>query len=254
MTTIDFHKTVTSQFRFAVVFARTMRLPCTAPGTGFELAMAPEPTVDDQGMPDDVARSGTAQPKHRRRDLVGLADLADGRGTLATGWTMFQSGSNGGAFGVTIDAALVTALYELIERDAWTLFETVLLATGRYAPKIDPEDAGGDIQDAVERMTSNGATPFLFDITTEIGIRVFACYLFDDIDPSIGVFGGFGCSLDPREAAMRAILEAAQSRCCYVDGARDDLARRSFYLLKKSDHTETRKAIERLPFAGKMKA
>src|SRR5258707_11025718 len=80
MTTIDFHKTVTSQFRFAVVFARTMRLPCTAPGTGFELAMAPEPTVDDQGMPDDVARSGTAQPKHRRRDLVGLADSADGRG------------------------------------------------------------------------------------------------------------------------------------------------------------------------------
>src|SRR5580704_515538 len=41
---------------------------------------------------------------------------------------------------------------------------------------------------------------------------------------------------------------------CYVDGARDDLARRSFYLLKKSGHTETRKAIERLPFAGKMKA
>src|SRR5258708_35362473 len=80
MTTIDFHKTVTSQFRFAVVFARTMRLPCTAPGTGFELAMAPEPTVDDQGMPDDVARSGTAQPKHRRRDLVGPADSPDGPG------------------------------------------------------------------------------------------------------------------------------------------------------------------------------
>ena len=38
------------------------------------------PTVDDQGVPNDEARSRAAQPKHHRRDLLGLADPADGQG------------------------------------------------------------------------------------------------------------------------------------------------------------------------------
>jgi ribosomal protein S12 methylthiotransferase accessory factor len=50
-----------------------------------------------------------------------------------------------------------------------------------------------------------------------------------------GTFGGFGCHLNAEIAAIRAITESAQARCCYISGARDDLFRRQFLLMKRMD-------------------
>jgi YcaO-like protein with predicted kinase domain len=169
-------------------------------------------------------------------------------------WVHFQSGSNGGAAGPTIDDALCTALYELIERDAWTLNDVTLAATGIYPPKVDLTDAPDQIADAVDRIQISGSRVFLFDISTDIHIRVFSAYLLDEKDPSTGIFGGFGASANPHEAALRAITESCQSRCCYLDGARDDLGRRSFYLLKHLDHLSTLKILDELPYRAQMKA
>jgi hypothetical protein len=167
---------------------------------------------------------------------------------------LFQSSSNGGAFAQSEEDALITALYELIERDAWTLYETVLASVGKYPVRVSLEDAPDPIADAVDRIRVSGSEVFLFDITSDIGVRAFAAYLFDKRDINVGVFGGFGCSADPLEAALRAIMESAQSRCCYLDGARDDLARRNFYLLKHIDAAEHIKLLEELPFGASISA
>jgi len=50
-----------------------------------------------------------------------------------------------------------------------------------------------------------------------------------------GTFAGFGCHLNAEIAAIRAITETAQARCCYISGARDDLFRRQFLLMKRMD-------------------
>lgn len=164
----------------------------------------------------------------------------------------FQSGSNGGAFAQYQNDALCSALYELVERDAWCLYEVLVHFAGKYPPKVSLEHCEGPIQDAVDRINVSGSRIFLFDVTTNIDIRVFGAYLFDLNYPEIGVFGGFGCSIDPHEAALRAITEACQSRACYLDGARDDLARRSFYILKSSDHGALMKILEDLPYGARM--
>lgn len=166
----------------------------------------------------------------------------------------FQSGSNGGAFAGDDKTALVTALYELIERDAWCLAEVLVNFAGKYPPKVSLENCDGPIQDVVDRILVSGSNIYLFDVTTNIDIRCFGAYLFDRNYPEVGVFGGFGCSSDPREGALRAITEACQSRCCYLDGARDDFSRRTFYRLKSTDHSSLMQLLEDLPIGARMEA
>jgi ribosomal protein S12 methylthiotransferase accessory factor YcaO len=86
--------------------------------------------------------------------------------------------------------------------------------------------------------------PILFDITqSDTKIPAFHCQLFDARDCGIGTFSGYGAHAYPRIAAKRAILEACQSRACYLAGARDDLFRRNFLAMKQTD---PKRAIELL--------
>lgn len=166
-----------------------------------------------------------------------------------TPFVFFQMGSNGLAVGATHQDACVTGLYELIERDAWTLAQTAFYYFRILPARVDLEDYFPELQ---RRIKEAGLELYLFDTTTDVGIP---CYWAMLSDPTnwIGTFAGHGCSLSGKEAAQRAILESIQGRAIYISGARDDLFRRSFTLLKQLDQVKADKQLEAIPAVTKLR-
>lgn len=167
---------------------------------------------------------------------------------VQTQFVNFQATSNGVAAGVRVEDAVLSALYELVERDAWTLNQCLIEATGQWPTKVPLVGLPAELEKLVEAIRRAGVYPFLFDVTSDLGVPVFGCTLFDPTDSGgIGTFGGYGCSLNPVLAAKRAILESAQSRLCYISAARDDMYRRDFILLKKTEQKKAMLTAEALP-------
>jgi YcaO-like protein with predicted kinase domain len=158
----------------------------------------------------------------------------------------WQASSNGVAGGIQPEDAVLSALYEVIERDGWTLQQCLIQATGGWPRKIPLSGLPDELDRLVAKARGAGLSPFLFDVTTDLGVPVFGCSLFDTNHASAGTFGGYGSSLNPLMAARRALLESFQSRLCYISGARDDLYRRDFLLLKKADQNKAVSVAEKL--------
>lgn len=135
-------------------------------------------------------------------------------------------GSNGLASGTSRYRAMVAAICEIIERDAIARW----LNRGsreRQRCRIDLESVDDPhCDEVIERFRNAGMTVCCWDITTDIGIPVFACRLIDEVSQDEGGIGpvrGAGCHLQPGIALLRALTEAAQIRLTYIVGARDDL-------------------------------
>jgi ribosomal protein S12 methylthiotransferase accessory factor len=159
----------------------------------------------------------------------------------------FQSGTNGLASGATVEDAILSGLYEIIERDAWTLNQ-FLLDTHGVLPKRSPLIAlPATIESCVRKIESAQVKLHLFDITNDYRVPVFSAILLDLSGNVAGTFGGYGAHLDAETAAIRAITEAAQARCCYINGSRDDLFRRQFILMKRMDQAKLDQMFEELP-------
>jgi YcaO-like protein with predicted kinase domain len=159
----------------------------------------------------------------------------------------FQMTTNGLGSGVNAEDACLSALYEVIERDGWTLFLEALEKANRWPLRVRLEALEGDTQEILGRIQAAGMKAFLFDVTTEFGIPVFRAGLYDGGLGSSGAYCGFGCHFDPFVAMNRALLEAAQSRACYLAGARDDMFRRGFLFLRQNDQGPDIRFLESLP-------
>jgi YcaO-like protein with predicted kinase domain len=142
----------------------------------------------------------------------------------------------------SLQDAVLQGLYELIERDGWTISQYLQEQTGDLPRKVPLVDLPDDFQELVDRIRHAGLYPFLFDCTTDLGIPVFGCALLGT--DGVGLFGGYGCHQDPAVAAQRAVVESVQGRLCYISGARDDMFRRNFILMKRTESAETIKQLE----------
>lgn len=144
-----------------------------------------------------------------------------------------QQSSNGLASGVTKADAILQGLYELVERDGWTIGYQIRESLGVAAERIPLVGLPAELEWLIQMITKAGLHPFVFNCTRpDLGIPVVGCALFGE--DGVGLFGGYGAHLSARVAASRAIIEAVQSRVCYISGARDDLYRRDFILMKRS--------------------
>ena len=169
----------------------------------------------------------------RDRTILVPSDMIWLKPRIKEPFQYFQSSTNGLASGVNLQDAMLSGMYELIERDAWAISEYVQDNTGQWDECISLEGLlPNSIQQCVELLRKAGVRIFLFDITSDLGIPAFRCALLDNNPLFPGNFGGFGCSLDPETAARRAITEACQGRAVYISGGRDDMMRRRFLLLK----------------------
>ncbi len=135
----------------------------------------------------------------------------------------FAATTNGLASGNTRDEALLHALLEVIERDALTLW------------KLGPDAWQGTTAIRLETVTDPTCRWLLdrfavakidvaaFDITSDLGIPAFLV-LIDDATGSTGVPElGSGAHPAPEVALARALSEAAQARCTFIAGAREDI-------------------------------
>ena len=157
-----------------------------------------------------------------------------------------QMGSNGIASGGTLEDAILSGLYEVIERDAWTLNQ-FLLDSGFLLNRTPLIDLPPRVESCVRKIEAADQKLHLFSITNDYEIPVFSAIILDLSGQCAGTFGGYGCHLNAEIAALRAITEAAQARCCYISGARDDLFRRQFLLMKRMDQHKLNDMFNELP-------
>lgn len=192
----------------------------------------------------DVVAEGLAPhgaaglPPHRPVPWIEARDLATGEPALlplevvscnytaamtALTGEFFQATTNGLASGNSLAEAVAHGLYEVVERDAVTLW-MARRDEGEARRAIDPRSIEDDVVNGLlDRFARAGVEVRLWDVTSDIGLPVFVCLAADgagDVDPEVGS----GCHVDREVAMLRAITEAAQSRAAFIAGARDDLA------------------------------
>ena len=135
---------------------------------------------------------------------------------------IFKTNTNGLASGNTIEEAILHGLMEVIERDAWSLAE--LSKDGGELIEVSEEYEL--VRGLIEKFEKALIEIHLRNITSDLGIPVIAA-VSDDLllkDPALLTIG-FGAHLDPEIAAVRALLEVAQSRLVQIQGAREDTYR-----------------------------
>lgn len=140
-----------------------------------------------------------------------------------TGSGIFAATTNGLASGNTWNEAVLHAIYEVIERDATTLWKLAPHAWGNaraveLATIDDPICSG-----LIEQFANAGLDVAVWDVSSDIEVAVFYC-LVTDRDPTTGAPEmGAGAHLCANVALARALTEAAQARTTYIAGSREDI-------------------------------
>ena len=129
---------------------------------------------------------------------------------------LFRYHTNGIAAGNTIEEAILHALFELIERDAWSLAEE----RGRAAADVIVEEDSLPGQ-LLKKLEDKGVKIHLKDLTHDIGVPTIGAAADDTVtkDPELLTIG-VGTHLNPEIACIRAITEVAQSRTTHKHGVK----------------------------------
>jgi ribosomal protein S12 methylthiotransferase accessory factor len=132
--------------------------------------------------------------------------------------------SNGQAAHFSREAATVTALLELIERDAAAAW-FALAAGERTATQVALRSVRAPwLQALLERLREAGVRLALYRADGVGGFPVVIASLIDGdrLSRRPGAYG-VGCDPSAERALAKAVLEAAQSRLTLIAGARDDI-------------------------------
>ena len=140
--------------------------------------------------------------------------------------SLFKSNTNGLASGNILEEAILHGMFEVIERDAWSIFEL----TRKNYSQINLESIESDvINDIIDKFESEGIKIKLMDFTADIKIPTIAASADDTVTKDAGLLTlGIGTHLDPEVAILRALTEVAQSRATQINGAREDTVRADF--------------------------
>ena len=128
----------------------------------------------------------------------------------------WQSGTNGLAAGNTREEAILHGLYEIVERDAVTIW----MQEG--GNRIDEQTVTDPVSlDLLNMCFGAGVEACIYNVTSDIDIPAFICIMVD-AKADIGIYKGYRCNFDCDLALQGAICEAAQARAVFLSGARDD--------------------------------
>jgi ribosomal protein S12 methylthiotransferase accessory factor len=193
------------------------------PGAGNVVTRLGSPS-EIEGSVADYAPILDARPG--REMLLALAENAE---SGAQGWVpaelvlcpapgpgpeLFGPSTNGLASGNTVLEASLHALFELIERDIWSI-EFVRDASERVTG-LPP-----DVAAVADKAARGGLDLVIRHVPNDFAMPFFAAFLFDPKRPEQRFFnGGWGCHLDKHIALARAVSEVAQSRAAFLHGGR----------------------------------
>ena len=139
---------------------------------------------------------------------------------------MFKGNTNGLASGNVIEEAVLHGIFEVVERDAWSIFEL----TKRNKKQINLDTIENEtVSELVEKFTSQGIKIKLMDITADLKIPTIVASADDTVLKDAALLTlGVGTHLNPEIAAIRALSEVAQSRATQIHGTREDTVRADF--------------------------
>jgi ribosomal protein S12 methylthiotransferase accessory factor len=121
------------------------------------------------------------------------------RGVFKAQW------SGGLAAGSTRADAILHALLERVEHDAWAMWQL----NRATCPRLELDTVGdGQLQDWLDIVRRAGLSVDVRDRRTDIGIPVFRAWLVARDCPQLYAVRGDGCHLDPTIALARALTEA----------------------------------------------
>lgn len=140
--------------------------------------------------------------------------------------SFFKSNTNGLASGNILEEAILHGMFEVIERDAWSIFEL----THKNYSQINLDTIESElINNTIEKFESNEIKIKLMDFTADIKVPTIAASADDTVTKDAGLLTlGMGTHLDPEIAVLRALTEVAQSRATQINGAREDTVRADF--------------------------
>lgn len=127
---------------------------------------------------------------------------------------LFRFHTNGIASGNTLEEAILHGMFEVIERDAWSIAE-------EFGAKRDIliDDKRSVAYQLLKRFEEAGVEIHLKDLTSDVGVTTIGA-ASDDVrtkDPELLTIG-VGTHLNPEIAAIRALTEVAQSRTTHKHG------------------------------------
>jgi ribosomal protein S12 methylthiotransferase accessory factor len=137
-----------------------------------------------------------------------------------TGSGCFPANTNGLASGNHRLEAIAHGLYEVIERDALSLWRLAHRSRIRRTLDLDTVD-DPTFNDMLAKLSQANLDVTVWDATSDVGVACFHCLLMgegDEVEPEFGA----GCHPVREIALLRAITEAVQARTTFISGARDD--------------------------------
>lgn len=159
---------------------------------------------------------------------------------------LFQQTSNGSAVGASFEDAHLAGIYEVVERDAVSLFTYRWDETGLMPPLVELETVPLECQSIIAQIQAAKLEVIVFYCTVDIFFPVFWVIILDPFG-GLAPFAGWGCAIESSEALKRALLEAVQARAVYISGARDDVERRNFEWLQNMDQVALRDHYRSVP-------
>ncbi len=143
-----------------------------------------------------------------------------------SGIAMFKGNTNGLASGNIIEEAVLHGIFEVVERDAWSIFEL----TKRNKKQIDLDTIENDIiRELLDKFQSEQIDIKLMDITADLDIPTIVASADDTLLKDAALLTlGVGTHLNPEVAVIRALTEVAQSRATQIHGTREDTINADF--------------------------
>ncbi len=137
----------------------------------------------------------------------------------------FAWGTNGLASSCILSEAILSGVYEIIERDTLTCWSFIRSKNRRIREfVIDEESIPFDsTKTLIKTILESKLNIFLIYLPNELNIPVVKCHILNNIDPARASASGYGCHHNIEVALNRAITEAVQGRCCYIAGSREDM-------------------------------
>jgi ribosomal protein S12 methylthiotransferase accessory factor len=163
---------------------------------------------------------------------------------------VFLASSNGLASGNTRTEAIVHGLCEVIERDQASFwFAEQDNPDSRLQRRVMIQSINDPIcRPLIEKCLSAGLEVFVWYITINIDVPVFACTVADPQHKTAypQQATGFGCHPVAAVALARAITEAAQSRLTHISGLREDLTWSRYREEFLSDADQNKSALAKM--------
>ena len=186
------------------------------------------------------------------RDLVGGKgrwipfELVHANYTLPalTGSGAFVANTNGLASGNSLLEAQCHGLYEVVERDAVTLWK-LMAQSDQDERALDPDSIDDPAcREILDLFAASEIDVALWDVTSDVGIASFLCLIAGRDEATGAPEFGAGSHLCRSVALSRALTEAAQARTTYIAGSRDDITAEHYEeSARKTRHATARDVV-----------